>query len=154
MYRNVTNTFCNTEWERVREGERESRHSAAMPFCRILLWVLRPRWVCWLAAPEELVGRDSWAKLLKYGQEFPLSLLSRQLAPLCAIMEIKCTEARNEGGRRGVEERRDEVGEERRKNVRFMELGKLKVIKSEDYSAAKLLKFLREVEGFRSVLNS
>lgn len=69
-------------------------------------------------------------------------------------MEIKCTEARNEGGRRGVEEERDEVGEERRKNVRFMELGKLKVIKSEDYSAAKLLKFLREVEGFRSVLTA
>lgn len=42
----------------------------------------------------------------------------------------------------------------RRKNVRFMELGKLKVIKSEDYSTAKLLKFLREVEGFRPVLNS
>jgi len=35
-----------------------------------------------------------------------------------------------------------------------MELGKLKVIKSEDYSTAKLLKFLREVEGFRPVLNS
>lgn len=35
-----------------------------------------------------------------------------------------------------------------------MELGKLKVIKSEDYSAAKLLKFLQELEGFRSVLNS
>lgn len=34
-----------------------------------------------------------------------------------------------------------------------MELGKLKVIKSEDYSTAKLLKFLREVEGFRPVLN-
>lgn len=32
--------------------------------------------------------------------------------------------------------------------------GKLKVIKSEDYSTAKLLKFLREVEGFRPVLNS
>lgn len=47
-----------------------------------------------------------------------------------------------------------EVGEGRRKNVRFMELGKLKVIKSEDYSTAKLLKFLREVEGFRPVLNS
>lgn len=44
--------------------------------------------------------------------------------------------------------------EGRRKNVRFMELGKLKVIKSEDYSTAKLLKFLREVEGFRPVLNS
>lgn len=34
-----------------------------------------------------------------------------------------------------------------------MELGKLKVIKSKDYSTAKLLKFLREVEGFRPVLN-
>lgn len=120
-----------------------------MPCCRILLWVLRPRWVGRLAAPEELVGRDSWAKLLKYGQEFPLSLPSRQLAPLCAIMEIKCTEAWNEGGRR-----EGEVREERHKNVRFMELGKLKVIKSEDYSTAKLLKFLREVEGFRLVLNS
>lgn len=52
-------------------------------------------------------------------------------------------------GRRG-----DEVGEGRRKNVRIIELGKLKVIKSEDYSTAKLLKFLREVEGFRPVLNS
>lgn len=125
-----------------------------MPFCRILLWVLRPRWVRRLAAPEELVGRDSWAKLLKYGQEFPLSLPLRQLAPLCAIMEIKCTEAWNEGGKEGGWEGEDEVGEGRRKNVRFMELGKLKVIKSEDYSTAKLLKFLREVEGFRPVLNS
>lgn len=53
-------------------------------------------------------------------------------------------------GRRGGE---GEVGEGRRKNVRFMELGKLKVIKSKDYSTAKLLKFLREVEGFRPVLN-
>lgn len=35
-----------------------------------------------------------------------------------------------------------------------MELGKLKVIKSEDYSTAKLLKFLREVGGFRPELNS
>lgn len=50
--------------------------------------------------------------------------------------------------------REGEVWEEKHKNVRFMELGKLKVIKSEDYSTAKLLKFLREVEGFRSVLNS
>lgn len=50
---------------------------------------------------------------------------------------------REDGGGEG------EVGEERRKNVRFMELGKLKVIKSEDYSTAKLLKFLREVVGFR-----
>lgn len=45
------------------------------------------------------MGRDSRAKLLKYGQEFPLSPPLRQLALLCAIMEIKCTEARNEGGR-------------------------------------------------------
>ena len=125
-----------------------------MSFCRILLWVLRPRWVHWLAAPEELVGRDSWAKLLKYGQEFPLSLPPRQLAPLCAIMEIKCTEAWNEGGKGGGRGGESEVGEGRRKNVRFMELGKLKVIKSEDYSTAKLLKFLREVEGFSPVLNS
>lgn len=43
---------------------------------------------------------------------------------------------REDGGGEG------EVGEERRKNVRFIELGKLKVIKSEDYSTAKLLKFL------------
>lgn len=106
--------FCNTE----QEGG-GSRHSATMYFCRILLWVLRPRWVCWLAAPEELVGRDSWAKLLKYGQEFPLSLPSRQLAPLCAIMEIKCTEARNEGGRREVEEGRTRLG---RKDVRTSDL--------------------------------
>lgn len=131
-----------------------TRRSAVMPFCRILLWVQRPRWVRWLAAPEELVGRDSWAKLLKYGQEFPLSLPLRQLAPLCAIMEIKCTEAWNEGGKEGGRGGEGEVGERRRKNVRFMELGKLKVIKSEDYSTAKLLKFLREVEGFRLVLNS
>lgn len=55
---------------------------------------------------------------------------------------------REDGGGEG------EVGERRRKNVRFMELGKLKVIKSKDYSTAKLLKFLREVEGFRLVLNS
>lgn len=131
-----------------------TRRSAVMPFCRILLWVLRPRWVRWLAAPEELVGRDSWAKLLKYGQEFPLSLPPRQLAPLCAIMEIKCAEAWNEGGMEGRRWGEGEVGEGSRKNVRFMELGKLKVIKSEDYSTAKLLKFLREVEGFRPVLNS
>lgn len=108
----------------------------------------------WLAAPEELVGRDSRAKLLKYGQEFPLSLPLRQLAPLCAIMEIKCTEAWNEGGKEGGRGVEGEVGEGKRKNVRFMELAKLKVIKSEDYSTAKLLKFLREVEGFRPVLNS
>ncbi len=57
-------------------------------------------------------------------------------------------------GRREDEEGRPRLGRERRKNVRFMELGKLKVIKSEDYSTAKLLKFLREVEGFRPVLNS
>lgn len=56
--------------------------------------------------------------------------------------------SREDGGGEG------EVGEGRRKNVRFMELGKLKVIKSKDYSTAKLLKFLREVEGFRLVLNS
>lgn len=48
------------------------------------------------------MGRDSRAKLLKYGQEFPLSPPLRQLALLCAIMEIKCTEARNEGGRVAV----------------------------------------------------
>lgn len=88
----------------------------------------------WLAAPEELVGRDSRAKLLKYGQEFPLSPPLRQLALLCAIMEIKCTEARNEGGRVwGSGGRRGaggvsrvlggRLGEGRRKNVRFMELG-------------------------------
>lgn len=44
-----------------------------------------------------------------------------------------------------------------REGVRTSDLwswGKLKVIKSEDYSTAKLLKFLREVEGFRPVLNS
>lgn len=69
-------------------------------------------------------------------------------------MEIKCTEAWNEGGKEGGRGGAGEVGEGRRKNVRFMELGKLKVIKSEDYSTAKLLKFLREVEGFRPVLNS
>lgn len=69
-------------------------------------------------------------------------------------MEIKCTEARNEGGRREDGGGEGEVGEERRKNVRFIELGKLKVIKSEDYSTAKLLKFLREVVGFRPVLSS
>lgn len=69
-------------------------------------------------------------------------------------MEIKCTEAWNEGGKEGGRGGEGEVGEGRRKNVRFMELGKLKVIKSEDYSTAKLLKFLREVEGFRPVLNS
>lgn len=66
----------------------------------------------WLAAPEELVGRDSRAKLLKYGREFPLSLPPRQLAPLCAIMEIKCTEAWNEGGRREDEEGRARLGRE------------------------------------------
>lgn len=55
---------------------------------------------------------------------------------------------REDGGGEG------EVGQERRKNVRFIELGKLKVIKSEDYSTAKLLKFLREVVGFRPVLSS
>lgn len=32
-----------------------------------------------------------------------------------------------------------------RRNVRFMELGKLKVIKSEDYSTAKLLKFYEKL---------
>lgn len=77
------------------------------------------------------MGRDSQAKLLKYGQEFPLSPPLRQLALLCAIMEIKCTEARNEGGRvgggGGSEEPGGGVGrrpaEGRRKNVRFMELG-------------------------------
>lgn len=130
------------------------RHSAVTPFCRILLWVLRPRWVCWLAAPEELVGRDSWAKLLKYGQEFPLSLPLRQLALLCAIMEIKCTAAWNEGGKEEGQEGEDEVGEWRSKNGRFMGLGRLKVIKSKDYSTAKLLKFSRKVEGFSAVLNS
>lgn len=61
-------------------------------------------------------------------------------------------EGKGEGG--GVGGGDGEVGEGRRKNVRFMEPGKLKVIKSEDYSTAKLLKFLREVEGFRPVLNS
>lgn len=69
-------------------------------------------------------------------------------------MEIKCTEAWNEGEKEGGRGGEGEAGEGRRKNVRFMELGKLKVIKSEDYSTAKLLKFLREVEGFRPVLNS
>lgn len=57
---------------------------------------------------------------------------------------------REEGGGGGGE---GEVWEKRSKNVRFMELGKLKVIKSEDYSTAKLSKFLREVEGFSLVLN-
>lgn len=33
-----------------------------------------------------------------------------------------------------------------RRNVRFMELGKLKVIKSEDYSTAKLLKFYEKLK--------
>lgn len=55
---------------------------------------------------------------------------------------------------RREDEGRLRLGRERRKNVRFMEPGKLKVIKSEDYSTAKLLKFLREVGGFRPVLNS
>lgn len=110
------------------------------------------------------MGRDSRAKLLKYGQEFPLSPPLRQLALLCAIMEIKCTEARNEGGRMGRAwgwQREAGLGVwgggRRRKGVRTSDLwswGKLKVIKSEDYSTAKLLKFLREVEGFRPVLNS
>lgn len=61
-------------------------------------------------------------------------------------------ERRREGGRR--RERKERRGRMGRKGVRFMEPGKLKVIKSEDYSTAKLLKFLREVEGFRPVLNS
>lgn len=106
------------------------------------------------------MGRDSRAKLLKYGQEFPLSPPLRQLALLCAIMEIKCTEARNEGGRVGGAARSWVGvwgGGRRREGVRTSDLwswGKLKVIKSEDYSTAKLLKFLREVEGFRPVLNS
>lgn len=137
----------------LRRTHTHSGHSAAVLFCRILLWVLCPRWVRWLVAPEELVGRDSWAKLLKYGKEFPLSPPPRQLAPLCAIMEIKCTEGWNEGGRWGGWGGEGEVWEKRSKNVRFMELGKLKVIKSEDYSTAKLSKFLREVEGFSLVLN-
>lgn len=42
-------------------------------------------------------------------------------------------------------EGRAKVGEGRRKNVRFIELGKLKVIKSEDYSTAKLLKFYEKL---------
>lgn len=44
--------------------------------------------------------------------------------------------------------RRSEQGKEEgrgRRNVRFMELGKLKVIKSEDYSTAKLLKFYEKL---------
>lgn len=48
-------------------------------------------------------------------------------------------------GRREDEEREGEVGEGRQKNVRFMELWKLKVIKSEDYSTAKLLKFYEKL---------
>lgn len=70
------------------------------------------------------MGRDSRAKLLKYGQEFPLSPPLRQLALLCAIMEIKCTEARNEGGRMGEGGEGGRLcGGGGRKNVRFMELG-------------------------------
>lgn len=45
--------------------------------------------------------------------------------------------------------RRSEQGKEEgrgRRNVRFMELGKLKVIKSEDYSTAKLLKFYEKLK--------
>lgn len=48
-------------------------------------------------------------------------------------------------GRREDEEREGEAGEGRQKNVRFMELWKLKVIKSEDYSTAKLLKFYEKL---------
>lgn len=99
-----THTEVQNNLQFFKHTHTHTQMSGVLPtssFCRILLWVLHPRWMQWLAAPEELVGRDSWAKLLKYGQEFPLSLPPRQLALLCAIMEIKCTEAWNDGGKEG-----------------------------------------------------
>lgn len=57
-------------------------------------------------------------------------------------------------GRREDEEGRVRLGREGVRTSDLWSWGKLKVIKSEDYSTAKLLKFLREVEGFRPVLNS